>query len=280
MPYLQTRDKTALYYYDWGTGIPVVLIHGWPLSSASWEANARVLADAGYRVIAYDRRGFGRSDWAGSGYDYNTLASDLNDLMEALNLTGATLVGFSMGGGEVARYLATYGTARVNKAVLVSAVTPYLLKTSDNPDGLPQELFDTIVENLEKDRADFLQTFGKAFYGVGLVSHPVSSAFLDYSQQIAMQASPAATIKLVRTWSETDFRGDLARITIPTLVIHGTSDKTVPIENSGRRAVSLLANAELIEYDGEPHGLIATAPKKFNDDLLAFLGRPVSTAAL
>ena len=280
MPYLQTRDKTALYYYDWGTGIPVVLIHGWPLSSASWEANARVLADAGYRVIAYDRRGFGRSDWAGSGYDYNTLASDLNDLMEALDLTGATLVGFSMGGGEVARYLATYGTARVNKAVLVSAVTPYLLKTDDNPDGLPQELLDTIVENLEKDRADFLQTFGKAFYGVGLVSHPVSSAFLDYSQQMAMQASPAATIKLVRTWSGTDFRGDLAKITIPTLVIHGTSDKTVPIENSGRRAVSLLANAELIEYDGEPHGLIATAPKKFNEDLLAFLGRPVLTAAL
>lgn len=273
MPYLQTKDKTALYYYDWGTGTPVVLIHGWPLSSASWEANARVLADNGYRVIAYDRRGFGRSDWAGTGYDYDTLASDLNDLMEALDLAGATLVGFSMGGGEVARYLAQYGTARVNKAALISAVTPYLLKTDDNPEGIPREQFDGVVEGLEKDRADFLQTFGKQFYGVSLVSHPVSSAFLDYSHAMAMQASPAATIKLVRTWSETDFRSDLAKITIPTLVIHGSSDATVPAEKSAKRAVPLLANAEYIEYEGEPHGLIATAPKRFNDDLLAFLGR-------
>lgn len=280
MPYLQTKDNTAIYYYDWGTGTPVVLIHGWPLSSASWESQARVLADNGYRVIAYDRRGFGRSGWAATGYEYNTLASDLNDLMEALDLRGATLVGFSMGGGEVARYLATYGTSRVNKAVLVSAVTPYLLKTDDNPDGLPKETFDGIVEKLEKDRPDFLKAFGKMFYGVGLVSHPVSESFLEFSQEMALAASPMATIKLVRAWSETDFRGDLAKITIPTLVIHGTSDKTVPIENSARRAVSLLANAELIEYDGEPHGLNATAPKKLNDDLLAFLGRPVATAAL
>ena len=280
MPYLQTKDKTALYYYDWGTGAPVVLIHGWPLTSASWESQARVLADNGYRVIAYDRRGFGRSDWAGTGYDYNTLAADLNDLMEALDLRGATLVGFSMGGGEVARYLATHGSARVSKAVLISAVTPYLLKTDDNPEGLPKEIFDGIVEKLEEDRPDFLKTFGKLFYGVGLVSHPVSEAFLEFSQGMALTGSPLATARLVRTWSETDFRDDLTKITVPTLVIHGTSDKTVPIENSARRAVKLLSNAELLEYDGQPHGLTATVPKQLNDDLLAFLGRPAATAAL
>ncbi len=280
MPYLQTKDKTAIYYYDWGTGAPVVLIHGWPLTSASWEGQARVLAENGYRVIAYDRRGFGRSDWAGTGYEYNTLASDLNDLMQALDLRDATLVGFSMGGGEVARYLKTYGSARVSKAVLVSAVTPYLLKTDDNPEGLPKETFDKIVENLEKDRFDFLKTFGKMFYGYGVISHPVSEAVLEFSGAMAMTGSPLATINLVRAWSETDFRDDLGTITVPTLVIHGTSDHTVPIDNSARRTVQLLKHGELIEYDGEPHGLNATAAKRLNDDLLAFLRRPATTAVL
>lgn len=280
MPYLQTKDKTAIYYYDWGTGLPVVLIHGWPLTSASWESQARVLAGNGYRVIAYDRRGFGRSDWAATGYEYDTLASDLNDLMEALNLKGATLVGFSMGGGEVARYLKTYGSARVSKAVLVAAVTPYLLKTDDNPEGLPKKVFDEIVENLQKDRFDFLKTFGKMFYGYGVISHPVSEAFLEFSQTMAMTASPLATINLVRAWSETDFRNDLAAITVPTLVIHGTSDHTVPIDNSARRTIQLLKHGELIEYEGEPHGLNATAAKRLNDDLIAFLGRPAATAVL
>ena len=280
MPYLQTRDKTAIYYYDWGTGKPVVLIHGWPLTSASWEGQARVLAESGYRVIAYDRRGFGRSDWAAAGYEYNTLASDLSDLLEALNLHDATLVGFSMGGGEVARYLSRYGSARVSKAVLISAVTPYLLKTEDNPEGLPKETFDTIVENLEKDRFDFLKTFGKMFYGYGVISHPVSEAMLEFSQAMAMTASPLATINLVRAWSETDFRDDLSAITVPTLVIHGTSDHTVPIDNSARRTVQLLKHGELIEYDGAPHGLNVTAAKKLNEDLLRFLGRPSATAVL
>jgi pimeloyl-ACP methyl ester carboxylesterase len=280
MPYVQTKDKTALYYYDWGTGTPVVLVHGWPLTSASWEGQARVLAESGYRVIAYDRRGFGRSDWAGTGYDYDTLADDLSDLMETLDVQGATLVGFSMGGGEVAHYLARHGAARVNKAVLVSAVTPYLLKTDDNPEGVDRKVFDGIVEAIGKDKADFMKTFSKSFYGYGLVKHPVSQAQLEFWQGMAATGSPLATVKLVRSWSETDFRGDLAKITIPTLVIHGTSDQTVPIDVSGRRAVSLLANAELLEYDGEPHGLNVTAAKRLNDDLLAFLGRAPATAAL
>ncbi len=280
MPYLQAKDKTAIYYYDWGTGAPVVLIHGWPLTSASWEGQARVLAESGYRVIAYDRRGFGRSDWAGTGYEYTTLASDLNDLMEALDLRDATLVGFSMGGGEVARYLGTYGSSRVSKAVLISAVTPYLLKTDDNPEGVDKKTFDGIIENLKKDRPDFLKTFGKMFYGYSLVHHTVSDAMLEFTQMMALTGSPKATIELVRAWSGTDFRGDLAKITVPTLLIHGTSDHTVPIDVSARRAVKLLAQGELLEYDGEPHGLNATAPDKLNNDLLAFLSRPSRTSTL
>lgn len=280
MPYLQTKDKTAIYYYDWGTGAPVVLIHGWPLTGASWEMQARVLAENGYRVIAYDRRGFGRSDWAATGYEYDTLASDLNDLLEALDLRGATLVGFSMGGGEVARYLSTYGSARVSKAALVAAVTPYLLKTDDNPEGLGKKIFEDIAENLKKDRPDFLKTFGKMFYGASLVHHPVSEAVLEFTQAMALAASPDATLKLARAWSSTDFRDDLTKITVPTLIIHGTGDDAVPIDNSARRTVKLVAHAELIEYDGAPHGLNVTHAEKLNNDLLAFLGRSTSTAAL
>ncbi len=280
MPYLQTKDKTAIYYYDWGTGAPIVLIHGWPLTGASWEMQARVLVESGYRVIAYDRRGFGRSDWAATGYEYYTLASDLNDLLEALDLRGVTLVGFSMGGGEVARYLSTYGSARVSKAALVSAVTPYLLKTDDNPEGVDKKTFDDIAENLKKDRPDFLKTFGKMFYGVGLVHHPVSEAVLEFTQAMALTASPDATLKLARAWSSTDFRDDLTRITVPTLIIHGTSDDAVPIDNSARRTVKLVADSELIEYDGAPHGLNVTHAEKLNNDLLEFLGRSASVATL
>ncbi len=282
MPSFQAKDGTNLFFYDWGPrgGTPVVLIHGWPLTSASWEFQARVLADAGYRVIAYDRRGFGRSDWAASGYEYNTLAGDLNDLMEALDLNGATLVGFSMGGGEVARYLGHYGQARVAKAVFISAVTPFLLKTENNPEGVDSKVFEGIVAGLVKDRADFLSTFSHMFYNYSAIHHTVSAAQIDFFHTMAMTASPDATIKLVHAWSETDFRGDLAKITIPTLVIHGTGDKTVPIEVSGARMKSLLANSETLEYNGEPHGLTNTVPDRLNEDLLRFLRAPAKVAAL
>lgn len=271
MPYIEAKDGTKLYYYDWGTGKPVVLIHGWPLTSASWENQARALAESGYRVIAYDRRGFGRSDWAGDGYDYNTLASDLNNLMEALDLKTAALVGFSMAGGEVARYLATYGSARVERAVLISCVTPFLLKTDDNPEGVDKSVFDGMVAALVKDRADFLNKFWPSFYGRTLIKHTVSEPVLAFTQTMAMTGSPKATIDLVRAWSETDFRSDLKGITIPILVIHGTNDATVPIEVSGRRAAALIPGAVLLEYDGEPHCVPATAPEKLNADLLKFL---------
>ena len=273
MPFLQAKDKTEIYYYDWGAGVPVVLIHGWPLTSASWEYQAGVLAESGFRVIAYDRRGFGRSGWPSGGYDYDTLTADLNSLMETLDLRGATLVGFSMGGGEVARYLGKYGAKRVSKAVLISAVTPYLLKTSDNPEGVDKKVFDDVIENLKKDRPAFLRQFGQKFYGRTMVNHTVSEAFLDFSHSMAMTGSPKATIDLIRAWSETDFRNDLKHITVPTLVIHGTADATVPIEVSGRRAAAMIPHAELLEYDGQPHGLNATVPDRLNADLLGFLRR-------
>jgi pimeloyl-ACP methyl ester carboxylesterase len=173
MPYFEAEDGTELYYYDWGTGDPVVLIHGWPLTSASWEYQAAFLADSDCRVIAYDRRGFGRSDWPSDGYDYDTLASDLDGLLNELDLQDVTLVGFSMGGGEVARYLVNYGSARVARAAFIASVTPYLLKTEDNPEGVDEAVFDGIIEALVKDRPAFLKDFGAKFYGRTLINHTV-----------------------------------------------------------------------------------------------------------
>jgi non-heme chloroperoxidase len=271
MPYIQTDDETELYYYDWGAGDPVVLIHGWPLTSASWEYQANYLADNGCRVIAYDRRGFGRSEWSSSGYDYDTLAADLNTLLEELDLENVTLVGFSMGGGEVARYLANYGSTRVVKAVLISSVTPYLLKTEDNPDGVDQSVFDEMVEGLEKDRPAFLKEFAAKFYGRTMINHTVSEPFLEFFQTMALSGSPRATIEMVGAWSETDFRSDLAGIRVPTLIVHGTGDITVPIDASARCAIDLIPGASLLEYDSEPHGLTATAAQRLNDDLLLFI---------
>lgn len=282
MPYFEAKDQTSIYFYDWGprTGQPVVLIHGWPVSSASWEYQARALADAGYRVIAYDRRGFGRSDWAAQGYEYDTLASDVNDLLTGLNLTGVTLVGFSMGGGEVARYLGTYGQSRVVKAVFISSVTPYLLKTDDNPDGVDQKVFDEILEGIEKDRPDYLHNFASKFYGRSAIHHSVSEAQINFFDGMAGVASPKATIECAKAFAMTDFRSDVAKITIPTLVIYGTKDGTVPPSASAERMGGLLANSETIPYEGEPHGLNVTAAEKLNNDLLTFLRANPRLAAL
>ncbi|MBR0657456.1 alpha/beta fold hydrolase [Plastoroseomonas arctica] len=271
MPIVQTTDGTDIYYNDWGSGPPVVLIHGWPLDADMWEYQAPVLAAAGYRVIAYDRRGFGRSGQPWSGYDYDTFAGDLNSLMEALDLRDATLVGFSMGGGEVARYLGTHGGSRVAKAVFVSAVTPFMLQTGDNPDGVPQSVFDEMVDGLRQDRPNFLASFGKKFMGAGLLNFSVSSELLQWTSQVAMLASPKATIDCVRAFSTTDFRADLARITVPTLVIHGDGDETVPIDVSGRRTAAMIPGATLLEYPGAAHGLFYTEKERLNTDLLAFL---------
>jgi non-heme chloroperoxidase len=274
MAYVVTEDGTEIFYRDLGTGKPVVLIHGWPLSGDSWDKQANFLAEHGLRVIDYDRRGFGRSGQPWSGYDYDTLASDLNKLMEELDLKDATLIGFSMGGGEVVRYLSRYGVSRVSKAVLVSAVTPYLLKTSDNPDGVDPKVFEEIEENLRKDRPAFLSDFGPKFYGRSVVHHTVSEPVLEWTQSMALTGSLRSTLQTAKSWSSTDFREEMKGITIPVLVIHGTSDNTVPIDASGRRSVKILPNATITEYDGEPHGLFLTAADRLNEELLQFVGGP------
>lgn len=266
----QGKD-VELHYCDYGQGDPIVLIHGWPLAAASWEYQLAELPLHGKRVVAYDRRGFGQSSKPWDGYDYDTLASDLNAILTELDLQNVTLVGFSMGGGEVARYMSRYNGARVARAIFVSAVTPYLLKTDDNPDGVDKSTFDDIIENLGKDRPDFLASFGKKFYGVGLMSHPVSQATLDWSQNMALMASPRATTACAKAWSETDFRADLATIKVPTLFIHGSSDETVPLANSAEQAVKHVPNAKLVVYDGEPHGLNVTAKDRLNRDILTFV---------
>ena len=283
MAYVVAQDGTEIFYRDLGHGRPVVLIHGWPLNGDSWDKQSNYLAEHGLRVISYDRRGFGRSGQTAQGYDYDTLAADLHALLEKLDLTDATLVGFSMGGGEVVRYLSRYGTSRISKAVLVSAVTPYLLKGDDNPDGVDPKVFEDNEEQLRKDRFAFLNDFGPKFYGRSAVHHTVSEPVLQWTQSMASTGSLRSTLATAKSWAETDFREEMKRITIPVLVIHGTSDHTVPIDASGRRSAKLLPNAILSEYDGEPHGLFLTAADRLNEELLQFVGgprEPISTPVL
>ena len=273
MPFLTTPDGTDIFYNDWGSGRPVVLIHGWPLDSDMWEYQAGVLASSGYRVIAYDRRGFGRSSQPWSGYDYDTLADDLKAVLDGLDLHQATLVGFSMGGGEVARYMSRHGGARVAQTVLIGAVVPFLLKTDDNPDGVDQTVFDEILAGLRKDRPSFLASFGKQFFGAGVLSSPVSSELLQWTLILALRGSAKATLDCVTAFAATDFRNDLLAFHVPTLIIHGDADATVPIDKSGKLAATMIANSEFRAYEGAPHGLFYTERDRLNQDLLTFLGR-------
>ncbi|GAV35267.1 aryl esterase [Roseomonas sp. TAS13] len=272
MSFIEARDGTPLFYKDWGAGKPVVLIHGWPVNADMWEYQAPFLAENGCRVIAYDRRGFGRSGQPWSGYDYDTMADDLAAILDALDLRDATLVGFSMGGGEVARYLSRHGgSGRVSKAVLVAAVTPFLLRTEDNPEGVDRSVFDDMVVNLQADRPAFLASFGKQFFGAGLLSFSISSELLQWTGNLALMASPKATLDCVRAFSETDFRADLPQIRVPVLVIHGDADNTVPIDAAGRHAAAMIPGARLVEYPGAPHGLFFTEKDRLNQDLLRFI---------
>ena len=271
MPTLKTGDGASLFYNDWASGTPVVLIHGWPLNADMWEYQAPVLAERGHRVVIYDRRGFGRSDQPWSGYDYDILADDLAALMDHLDLRGAVLVGFSMGGGEVARYLSRHGAGRVSKAVLVSCVTPMLLKTADHPDGVDRSVFDQMVDGLKQDRPTFLATFGKKFYGAGLLNFTVTDGILEWTRGLALQASPKATMDCVRAFSETDFRPDMQAFTVPTLVIHGDADSTVPPDVTGRVAAEMIPGATLMMYPGAPHGLFFTEKDRLAADLTAFI---------
>ncbi len=271
--HIQTRDGHSLHVKDMGSGPPVILIHGWPLTGDMWEYQTLALLEAGYRVITYDRRGFGQSGHPADGYTYDVFADDLAAVIDHLSVPSISLVGFSMGGGEIARYLSRHGSSKVDRAVLVSSVVPYMLKDDSNPDGVDADMFEDIKQQIRKDRFAFLQTFAKQFYGVGWVTSPVSDGILDWSFMLAVMASPKATIDCVDAFGRTDFRPDLSAFDIPTLVIHGTGDKTVPIDPTGRAAVAGIAGAELIEYDGEPHGLFATVPDRLNADLVAFLRR-------
>ena len=280
MTYIQTRDASEIYVKDWGSGPPVILLHGWPLSADMWDAQAMALAKAGYRAIAYDRRGFGRSAQPWQGYDYDTLADDLADVMNAMGAgSDAILVGFSMGGGEVARYLSRYQGKGVAAAALVSSVVPYMLKTRDNPDGSPQATFDQITEGIQQDRAKFFRhTFFPQFFGTGLLSSPVSDDVLDMATATALQAGLWPTLAAAEAFGHTDFRPDLAAFTVPTLIIHGTSDKTVPIDASARAAAKGIAQSRLIEYEGEPHGLNLTSSDRLTSALLAFVGEHSAAA--
>ncbi|ALW85529.1 arylesterase [Hymenobacter sedentarius] len=262
-----------IFYEDWGQGNPVVLIHGWPLDHTMWEHQMVELPKHGLRVVAYDRRGFGRSSRPWTGYDYDTLAADLNALLEELDLSNVTLVGFSMGGGEIARYLGTYGDARIARVAFISAVTPFMLKTDNNPEGVPQSVFDGMQDGMKKDRFDFLQTFAKSFYGVGMISHPVSQGVLDWNFTVASLAAPNATSDCAKAFSSTDFRADLQAVKVPTLVIHGDEDATVPIEASGARTAKMIPQAEYKVYKGAPHGLFFTDKDQLTVDLLSFVGR-------
>jgi non-heme chloroperoxidase len=272
--YITTRDNTKLYVKDWGAGRPVILLHGWPLSADSWDDQAIAIVEAGYRAIAYDRRGFGRSDQPWSGYDYDTLTDDLAAVLEATGATDAALVGFSMAGGEVARYMSRHGGKNVAQAVLVSSVVPYLLQTDDNPHGVPQATFEQMAGAMKQDRAHFFASFFRDFYGVGLVSQPVSDEVIEWSRNVAMGASLKATLDCAGAFATTDFRPDLAAFSkVPTLIIHGDDDKTVPIDATARAAARAIPHATLIEYEGGPHGVFASHKERLTNDLLAFLRR-------
>lgn len=260
-----------LYYEDHGSGPPVVLIHGWPLSGRSWEKQLTALLTAGRRVITYDRRGFGKSSQPAKGYEYDTFAEDLHKLVTTLDLRDFALVGFSMGGGEVARYLGTYGTERVSKAVFMAAVPPFLLKAPDNSGGLDISIFDGIKKAIVADRLAFLGQFLANFYNVDVLrGKQISDEVVRDSWNIASGASPIGTLECVTAWY-TDFRKDLPRIDVPTLVIHGDSDRILPIEVTGKRTQAGIKGSRLVTVKGGPHGLNWTHADEVNRELVSFL---------
>ena len=275
MPYIKKNPENSssvnIFFEDLGTGKPVVLIHGWPVSHEMWEYQVNTLVNAGYRCIAYDRRGFGQSDRPWHSYDYDTLASDLHEVITALNLTDVTLVGFSMGGGEVVRYLGKYGSSRVSKAVLISSVVPLLSKTEDHEEGVPTEVFDGMIAGLQNDRPAFLAGFGKQFFSVNEQNNSVSQEIQNWMHQLAIVASPRATTECVRSFSETNFRIDLSVITIPIMIIHGDDDKIVPINTTSEVTSSLLPNSEYHIIEGASHGVFFTHKDEVNKLLLNFL---------
>ena len=267
----ENSGSIDLYYEDHGKGKPVVLIHGWPLSGASWEKQVAALLAAGHRVITYDRRGFGRSSQPSIGYDYDTFAEDLHKFVTKLDLRDFALVGFSMGGGEVARYIGTYGTKLVSKAVFIASVPPMLLKTADNPEGVDASVFEGIKKAIAADRPAFLTAFFNNFYNVDVLGGKrLSDEVVRYSWNVGVAASGKASLDCVSTWG-TDFRKDLSRVDVPTLVIHGDADRITPMAATATRTHNAVKGARLLVVEGGPHGLTATHADKVNPELVDFL---------
>ncbi|HET9040714.1 MAG TPA: alpha/beta hydrolase [Gemmatimonadales bacterium] len=270
MPTITTQDGTEIYYKDWGSGQPVVFSHGWPLSADAWEDQMLFLAERGYRCIAHDRRGHGRSDQPGSGNEMDTYADDLAALVKTLGLKDAIHVGHSTGGGEVARYIGRHGTERVAKAVLISAVPPLMLKTAANPGGLPIEVFDQIRAGVQADRGQYFKDFSAPFYGANRPGANVSQGLRDSFWLQSMVAGHKAVYDCIKAFSETDFTEDLKRFDVPTLILHGDDDQIVPIGAAALLSSKLVEGARLVVYEGAPHGLCSTLKDRVNQELLAF----------
>jgi non-heme chloroperoxidase len=268
---ITTKDGTEIYYKDWGEGPVVTFSHGWPLSSDAWDGQMLFLVHNGFRVVAHDRRGHGRSSQASSGNDMDSYADDLAAVIEALDLKDAILVGHSTGGGEVARYIGRHGTRRVAKAVLIAAVPPIMLKSTANPEGLPMEVFDSMRSSLTKDRSQFYKDLATQFYGANRPGAKVSQGILDQFWLWSMQAGLKNAYESIKAFSETDFTEDLKKIDVPTLVMHGEDDQIVPVKDSAVKTARLIRGAKEIYYPGAPHGLTATLQDQVNADLLAFL---------
>jgi len=270
MPTIKTQDGTEIFYKDWGYGSPMVFSHGWPLSADAWDQQLFFMASNGFRAIAHDRRGHGRSSQTWDGNNMDRYADDLSELLEALDVRDAVLVGHSTGGGEVTRYLGRHGTSRVSKAVLVSAIPPIMLKSDANPGGLPIGVFDELRRGILADRSQFYTDLSAPFYGANRPGSSVSKGLRDAFWLMSMQVSIEAAHDCVKEFSESDFNEDLKKIDVPTLVIHGDDDQIVPFEDAGRLTAKIVAGAELKIYPGAPHGLTATHTEKFNQDLLDF----------
>ena len=268
---ITTKDGTEIYYKDWGEGPVVTFSHGWPLSSDAWDGQMFFLVHNGFRVVAHDRRGHGRSSQASSGNDMDGYADDLSAVIEALDLKDAILVGHSTGGGEVARYIGRHGTKRVAKAVLIAAVPPIMLKSAANPEGLPIEVFDSMRSSLTKDRSQFYKDLAIQFYGANRPGAKVSQGILDQFWLWSMQAGLKNAYESIKAFSETDFTEDLKKIDVPTLVMHGEDDQIVPVKDSAVKSARLIRGAKEIYYPGAPHGITATLQDQVNADLLAFL---------